>query len=148
MSKPVLTGWRVEIKTLGRKKFGRGGAGSTDMLVWDCVIPGKKDTLWDTAYLPLVLRFSEEYPEKPPTAHFPAGFFHPNIYPSGKVCLVRGAVAVCVRERENGAGGLTREVERSCLETTPNATGEAIPVEYHTGQLEGGLYEMNGQEGL
>jgi len=62
------------------------------MLVWDCVIPGKKDTIWDTAYLPLTLRFSEEYPEKPPTAHFPAGFFHPNVYPSGKVCLVRGGL--------------------------------------------------------
>mmetsp|Transcript_32504 Transcript_32504/g.61095 ORF Transcript_32504/g.61095 Transcript_32504/m.61095 type:complete len:154 (+) Transcript_32504:164-625(+) len=61
--------------------------GSHDMLTWECIIPGKKDTTWDGAFLPLTLRFSEEYPEKPPTAHFPAGFFHPNVYPSGKVCL-------------------------------------------------------------
>eukprot|EP00976_Prorocentrum_cordatum_P027626 560547-Prorocentrum_minimum.AAC.1 len=33
--------------------------GSTDLLIWDCVIPGKKDTLWDNGYYPLTLRFSE-----------------------------------------------------------------------------------------
>ncbi|KAK7684702.1 E2 SUMO-conjugating protein ubc9 [Cerrena zonata] len=29
----------------------------------------------------------EEYPSKPPKVQFPAGFYHPNIYPSGTVCL-------------------------------------------------------------
>jgi len=61
--------------------------GAVELLVWDCIVPGKKDTLWSEGFYPITLRFSEEYPEKPPTAHFPAGFFHPNIYPSGKVCL-------------------------------------------------------------
>ena len=28
-----------------------------------------------------------DYPSKPPKVSFPAGFFHPNVYPSGKVCL-------------------------------------------------------------
>jgi ubiquitin-conjugating enzyme E2 I len=56
--------------------------GAVDLLVWNCIVPGNKDTLWSNNSC-----FSEEYPEKPPTAHFPAGFFHPNIYPSGKVCL-------------------------------------------------------------
>jgi hypothetical protein len=97
-------------------------AGSTDMLVWDCVIPGKKDTIWDTAYLPLTLRFSEEYPEKPPTAHFPAGFFHPNVYPSGKVCLVRG-----------GAPGLGRahpQVARATRKRSIRVRGR--PKAHHT----------------
>ena len=31
--------------------------------------------------------FTEDYPSKPPKVSFPQGFFHPNIYPSGKVCL-------------------------------------------------------------
>eukprot|EP00238_Polyblepharides_amylifera_P003516 CAMPEP_0196575790 /NCGR_PEP_ID=MMETSP1081-20130531/5197_1 /TAXON_ID=36882 /ORGANISM="Pyramimonas amylifera, Strain CCMP720" /LENGTH=161 /DNA_ID=CAMNT_0041894197 /DNA_START=123 /DNA_END=611 /DNA_ORIENTATION=- len=61
--------------------------GSLNLLVWDCIVPGKKNAAWDGAFLPITLRFSEEYPEKPPLAHFPQGFFHPNIYPSGKVCL-------------------------------------------------------------
>ena len=29
----------------------------------------------------------QDYPHKPPKCKFPAGFFHPNIYPSGTVCL-------------------------------------------------------------
>jgi len=33
------------------------------------------------------MEFSEDYPSKPPKCKFPAGFFHPNVYPSGTVCL-------------------------------------------------------------
>ncbi len=33
------------------------------------------------------MEFSEDYPTKPPLCRFPKGFFHPNIYPSGTVCL-------------------------------------------------------------
>jgi len=36
---------------------------------------------------PVKLEFNDEYPSKPPLVKLPAGFFHPNIYPSGKVCL-------------------------------------------------------------
>ena len=33
------------------------------------------------------MEFSEEYPSRPPKCRFPKGFYHPNIYPSGTVCL-------------------------------------------------------------
>jgi ubiquitin-conjugating enzyme E2 I len=33
------------------------------------------------------MEFSEDYPSKPPKCKFPEKFFHPNIYPSGTVCL-------------------------------------------------------------
>ena len=33
------------------------------------------------------MEFSEDYPHKPPKCKFPQGFFHPNVYPSGTVCL-------------------------------------------------------------
>lgn len=36
---------------------------------------------------PLTLTFSEDYPTKPPLCYMPKGFFHPNVYESGKVCL-------------------------------------------------------------
>ncbi|KAB2070519.1 hypothetical protein ERO13_A08G150600v2 [Gossypium hirsutum] len=61
--------------------------GSVDLMVWHCVIPGKKGTDWEGGYFPLTLNFSEEYPSKPPKCKFPNGFFHPNVYPSGIVCL-------------------------------------------------------------
>ncbi|KAL2906319.1 SUMO-conjugating enzyme SCE1 [Bienertia sinuspersici] len=44
-------------------------------------------TDWEGGYYPLTMHFSEEYPSKPPKCKFPAGFFHPNVYPSGTVCL-------------------------------------------------------------
>ena len=58
-----------------------------DSLRWECSIPGRKDTLWAGGFYPLTMEFSEDYPSKPPKCKFPQGFFHPNIYPSGTVCL-------------------------------------------------------------
>ncbi|KAG1332022.1 putative SUMO-conjugating enzyme SCE1 [Cocos nucifera] len=47
----------------------------------------KHGTDWEGGYFPLTLHFSEDYPSKPPKCKFPPGFFHPNVYPSGTVCL-------------------------------------------------------------
>ena len=44
-------------------------------------------TDWEGGFYPLTLNFSEDYPSKPPKCKFPQGFFHPNVYPSGTVCL-------------------------------------------------------------
>ena len=35
----------------------------------------------------MMMDFSEEYPNKPPRCYFQPALFHPNIYPSGTVCL-------------------------------------------------------------
>eukprot|EP01095_Lingulamoeba_sp_RSL-Kostka_P012516 TRINITY_DN4984_c0_g1_i1.p1 TRINITY_DN4984_c0_g1~~TRINITY_DN4984_c0_g1_i1.p1 ORF type:complete len:176 (+),score=60.55 TRINITY_DN4984_c0_g1_i1:50-529(+) len=61
--------------------------GSINMLTWNCGIPGKADTDWEGGLYPVVCYFSEEYPSKPPKCCFPSGFFHPNVYPSGTICL-------------------------------------------------------------
>lgn len=44
-------------------------------------------TIWEGGVYPLTMTFTEEYPDKPPKCSFPSGFFHPNIFPSGTVCL-------------------------------------------------------------
>ena len=36
---------------------------------------------------PVKLEFSNDYPSRPPKVSLPAGFFHPNVFPSGKICL-------------------------------------------------------------
>ena len=36
---------------------------------------------------PLTMEFTEEYPSKPPKCKFNPPLFHPNVYPSGTVCL-------------------------------------------------------------
>ncbi|ODV64981.1 ubiquitin-conjugating enzyme [Hyphopichia burtonii NRRL Y-1933] len=61
--------------------------GSLDLNFWTAGIPGKPNTLWSDAVYPITIQFPEEYPSKPPKVQFPAGFYHPNIYPSGTVCL-------------------------------------------------------------
>lgn len=33
------------------------------------------------------MRFPEEYPQKPPKCQFTPPLFHPNVYPSGTICL-------------------------------------------------------------
>ncbi|XP_020095164.1 SUMO-conjugating enzyme SCE1-like isoform X2 [Ananas comosus] len=61
--------------------------GSVNLMVWRCTIPGKQGTDWEGGYYPLTLGFSEDYPTKPPKCTFPQGFFHPNVFSSGLVCL-------------------------------------------------------------
>ena len=53
----------------------------------DFIIRVILQTDWEGGYFPLTLNFSEDYPSKPPKCKFPQGFFHPNVYPSGTVCL-------------------------------------------------------------
>ena len=62
--------------------------GSTNLLLWDCIIPGKQGTDWEGGEYPVQLKFSSDYPSKAPTAVFPKGFLHPNIYPDGHVSLI------------------------------------------------------------
>merc|ERR1712228_47514 len=61
--------------------------GSTNLLVWKCGIPGKKGGHWEGAVYRLKMIFSDDYPIKPPQCQFQPTIFHPNIYPSGDVCL-------------------------------------------------------------
>ncbi|KAM7253654.1 hypothetical protein ACFE04_021808 [Oxalis oulophora] len=61
--------------------------GTVNLMTWYCTIPGKSGTDWEGGYFPLIIHFSEDYPSKPPKCRFPLGFFHPNVYPSGTVCL-------------------------------------------------------------
>jgi len=54
---------------------------------WSCGIPGKEKTLWEGGLFKLDMIFPEEYPTKPPKCKFVPPLFHPNVYPSGTVCL-------------------------------------------------------------
>ncbi|KAG2574216.1 SUMO-conjugating enzyme SCE1-like [Panicum virgatum] len=61
--------------------------GSVNLMVWNCIVPGKEGTDWEGGYFPLVLNFDENYPTSAPVCKFPAGFFHVNVYNTGAVCL-------------------------------------------------------------
>eukprot|EP00877_Chromochloris_zofingiensis_P008718 jgi/Chrzof1/409/Cz01g14230.t1 len=61
--------------------------GSTDMMTWECMVPGKEGTHWQGGRYPVTMRFNEDYPNSPPECSFPPGFFHPNVFPDGRICL-------------------------------------------------------------
>ncbi|KEP62438.1 UNVERIFIED_CONTAM: ubiquitin-conjugating enzyme subfamily protein [Hammondia hammondi] len=63
------------------------GQGGQDIMKWQCKIPGKKGSIWEGGEYKLTMDFSEEYPSKPPKCKFNPVLFHPNVYPSGTVCL-------------------------------------------------------------
>ncbi|CDW88571.1 ubiquitin conjugating [Stylonychia lemnae] len=58
-----------------------------DLFRWECWIPGKSGSPWEGGIYKLNMEFSEDYPNKPPKCKFSPVLFHPNIYPSGTVCL-------------------------------------------------------------
>lgn len=72
-------------------KPGLLGDGTQDILNWEVVIPGKDGGLWEGARVPMTMTFTEDYPNKPPLCKFKLvhgkPLFHPNVYPSGKICL-------------------------------------------------------------
>eukprot|EP00801_Mesodinium_rubrum_P012164 Mrub_12249.p2 GENE.Mrub_12249~~Mrub_12249.p2 ORF type:complete len:153 (+),score=40.29 Mrub_12249:67-459(+) len=61
--------------------------GKEDIMKWKCSVPGKKGTLWEGGMYKLTMDFNDDYPNKPPKCKFDPVLFHPNIYPSGTVCL-------------------------------------------------------------
>ncbi|KAG9061421.1 E2 SUMO-conjugating protein ubc9 [Linnemannia hyalina] len=61
--------------------------GTLDLMNWQVGIPGKPSTPWEGGVYKLVLIFPEDYPSKPPKCKFVPPLFHPNVYPSGTVCL-------------------------------------------------------------
>eukprot|EP01071_Lankesteria_metandrocarpae_P001662 Lankesteria_metandrocarpae@DN1742_c0_g1_i1.p1 len=67
----------------GTSEDGKG----LDPMKWLCKIPGKKGSPWEGGEYVLNVEFSEDYPSKPPKCKFHPLLFHPNVYPSGTVCL-------------------------------------------------------------
>mmetsp|Transcript_8842 Transcript_8842/g.13121 ORF Transcript_8842/g.13121 Transcript_8842/m.13121 type:complete len:125 (+) Transcript_8842:159-533(+) len=58
-----------------------------DIMKWEACIPGKSGTDWEGGEFHITMEFSEDFPTKPPKCKFVPVLFHPNVYPSGTVCL-------------------------------------------------------------
>lgn len=56
-------------------------------MLWEAGIPGKEGTDWEGGLYKVTMEFSDEYPSKPPKCRFVPPLFHPNVYPSGTICL-------------------------------------------------------------
>ena len=58
-----------------------------NIMSWSAVMIGPKDTIWEEGTFNLTLKFTDEYPNKPPQINFTSKMFHPNIYNDGSICL-------------------------------------------------------------
>lgn len=57
------------------------------LFVWEAIIFGPDETIWEDGVFRLDLRFSDDYPNRPPKVKFLTKMFHPNIYTNGQICL-------------------------------------------------------------
>jgi ubiquitin-conjugating enzyme E2 I len=61
--------------------------GTMNLLHWDFGIPGKKNTPWENGMYHGQMSFASDFPSTPPKVRFVPPLFHPNVYPSGTICL-------------------------------------------------------------
>ena len=58
-----------------------------NFLIWDVILIGPQDTIFEGGIFKAELKFTKDYPNKPPEFKFLDKMFHPNIYPDGKICI-------------------------------------------------------------
>jgi len=58
-----------------------------NLFEWKCFIEGPKDTPFQGGIFQALLTFPDDYPMMPPKMQFISEFWHPNVYPDGKVCI-------------------------------------------------------------
>lgn len=58
-----------------------------NIMVWNAVIFGPKDTPFEDGIFKLRMTFNETYPNKAPSVSFVSRMFHPNVYSDGRLCL-------------------------------------------------------------
>lgn len=79
--------WKKDRPFLFYAKLTQNKDGLQNLFKWECGIPGPKDSPWEGGLYVVYLEFPEDYPSAPPKARFKEKLFHPNVYPSGTVCL-------------------------------------------------------------
>jgi ubiquitin-protein ligase len=58
-----------------------------NLFEWQVYLAGPPGTLYDGGIFKAIMGFPENYPNSPPSMKFTSEFWHPNIYPDGKVCI-------------------------------------------------------------
>lgn len=68
--------------------FSVGLKDDENLYEWQVIVEGPAQTLYEGGYFQASLSFPKEFPSKPPVMTFTTpGFWHPNVYKDGKVCI-------------------------------------------------------------
>jgi len=68
--------------------FSVGLKDDSNLYAWQVIVEGPQATLYEGGYFQASLDFPPEFPSKPPVMVFTTpGFWHPNVYKDGKVCI-------------------------------------------------------------
>ncbi|KAI8971475.1 ubiquitin-conjugating enzyme/RWD-like protein [Mycotypha africana] len=54
---------------------------------WDVALIGTPKTIYEGGYFKATMTFPDDYPFNPPTFRFNNEFYHPNVYPDGRLCI-------------------------------------------------------------
>jgi len=60
---------------------------NNNILLWEFIIVGPYDSLYEGGIFKGQIKFPENYPNSPPSVIFTTEILHPNIYKNGKVCI-------------------------------------------------------------
>ena len=58
-----------------------------NFLEWNFIIIGPQDTFYEGGMFNGQIKFTKQYPNKPPKVCFCDDMIHPNIYNTGEVCI-------------------------------------------------------------
>ena len=61
--------------------------GLLNLMLWEFPIPSQKNTPWEGGLYHGQIIFKDDYPLASPKVKFVPPLFHPNVFPSGTVCL-------------------------------------------------------------
>eukprot|EP00760_Papus_ankaliazontas_P007770 PhM_4_TR13519/c0_g1_i1/m.56052/K10575/UBE2G1, UBC7; ubiquitin-conjugating enzyme E2 G1 len=59
----------------------------TDLHLWDLSLIGPSDSIYNGLEFNATLTFPKNFPMDPPVLRITSPFWHPNVYPDGKVCM-------------------------------------------------------------
>ncbi|CEP15484.1 hypothetical protein [Parasitella parasitica] len=74
LSKNPVPGFAVDLK-------------DDNILEWDVALIGSPKTIYEGGYFKATMSFPVDYPFNPPTFRFNNPFYHPNVYPDGRLCI-------------------------------------------------------------
>lgn len=112
------------------------GPRGEDIYLWDAVIMGPTESPFTGGVFRLEIHFPSDYPFKPPKVVFKTKIYHPNISPSGAICLD------ILKDQWSPALTISKVLLSVCsLLTDPNPKDPLVPEIAEEYNRNRGLYE-------